>query len=128
MAFATKVKDVIDTFNKAVDAFNKWDQPPVLSGLLDDNVVLVTVDKHKPYTGKANVLAYLQQYQWPVQPTFTPTTVQVTENHGGNVAHIIGTADWQDTDGNIDGSIRYAFNFIYKNGKWWLSTMWGSSD
>jgi ketosteroid isomerase-like protein len=128
MAFATKVKDVVDTFNKAVDAFNKQDKPPVLSGLFDDKVVLVTVGQHDYYTGKANVLTYLQTYQWPVKPTFIPTTVQVSENHAGNVAHIIGTADWQDMDGDIDGTIRYAFNFVFKNGQWWLSTLWGSSD
>jgi len=121
------VKDAVDVFNAAVAAFNKWDDN-ALGKLLDDNVVLVTVDQHTPYATKQTVLDYLVRNEWPVKPKFTPTTVQVTENKLGDVAHITGTADWEDNDGDIDGQIRYAFNLIRTGSKWLISTLWGSSD
>jgi hypothetical protein len=126
---ATNVKDAIDTFNAAVVAFNNWDEKAV-GKLCDDNVVLVTVAKHTPITSKPNVEQYLKSQQWPVKPKFTPTTVQVIENQLGDSAQIVGTADWEDTDevNDIDGQIRYAFNFIRKGNKWLISTLWGSSD
>ena len=124
---ATNVHSAIDVFLKAVDAFNQRDEKK-LEALLDTNVVLVTVAQHTPYRTKQEVLDYLKKHEWPVKPSFEPTTIQVTENHSGNVAHIIGTAKWNDKDGDKDGPIRYAFNLIYKNGGWLISTLWGSSD
>jgi hypothetical protein len=125
----TSVSAVIDQFNKAIDAFNIQDKNKVLGGLFDDNVVLVTINLHKPYTGRQPVLNYLKKHQFPVNPQFNPTTVQVVENKVPNVAHIFGTATWGDDDHDKDGSIRYAFNFILDtNGIWVISTLWGSSD
>lgn len=126
------VSAITQVFDDAVTAFNNQDQSKTLSGMLDVNVALFTVNKQIGYVGIPNVMGYLNAKQFPLKSTFTPTTVQVTESQNGKVAHILGTADWKDDDGDKDGPIRYAFNFVYKtvNGKsnWLISTLWGSSD
>jgi ketosteroid isomerase-like protein len=125
--------DLDSTFKSAVDAFNARDVNTIIN-LCDDNVVLVAVKRQDHYSGKAAVRAYLQNQFDVNKPTFTPTTINTTINPNGTVGHIIGTADWTDYDPNdphgaqIDGSIRYAFNFVNRGNGWRISTLWGSAD
>ncbi len=125
--------DLDSIFKSAVDAFNARDATTIIN-LCDDNVVLVAVKLQDHYCGKQKVSDYLDQQFKVNKPTFTPTTIVTTINPTGTVGHIIGTADWSDYDPNdpagthIDGSIRYAFNFVNRGPGWRISTLWGSAD
>jgi hypothetical protein len=130
---AHHVHDVVQVFDDAVKAFNSQDKPPVLAGLLDSAVALFSVNNQTAYVGIPAVMTYLTGKQFPIKPTFNPTTVQVTESQNGKIAHIVGTAIWHDHDKDTDHPIRYAFNFLYKvdpqnKDRWLISTLWASSD
>ncbi len=125
-ALVSNIGAAVDVFDDSVAAFNAQD--PDIGRFFDDNVVLVTVKTHTAYTGKTNVVNYLKNTEWPLKPQFKPTTIQVTESKSGTIALISGTAGWKDNDPGPDGSILYAFNLILKNGKWLISTLWGSAD
>jgi ketosteroid isomerase-like protein len=125
--------DLASTFKSAVDAFNGRDLKTLMN-LCDDNVVLTEVKQQRHYCGKDAIRAYLDQRFRVNKPTFTPNTTDTTINPAGTVGHIIGTADWTDYDpedpdgARIDGTIRYAFNFVNRGDGWRISTLWGSAD
>jgi ketosteroid isomerase-like protein len=125
--------DLASTFKSAVDAFNARDLTTLMN-LCDESIVVVAVKRQDHYSGKQAVSAYFAEQFRVNKPTFTPTTSDTTINPTGTVGHIIGAADWTDYDPNdpqgahIDGTIRYAFNFVCRGNGWLISTLWGSSD
>ena len=102
--------------------------------LCDDNIVVVGVQRQDHHCGKQAVSDYFADQFRINKPTFTPTTSDTTINPTCTVGHIIGAGDWTDYDPNdpqgvhIEGTIRYAFNFVCRGNRWLISTLWGSSD
>ena len=122
--------DLSSTFKSAVDAFNARDLETLMS-LCDEGIVVVAVKRQGHYCGKSAVSAYFADQFRVNKPTFIPTTINTTINPTGTIGHIIGSADWTDYDPNdpqgehIDGTIRYAFNFVSRGNGWLISTLWG---
>jgi ketosteroid isomerase-like protein len=125
--------DLASAFKSAVDAFNARDLATLMN-LCDDNIVVVGIQQQDHHCGKQAVSAYFADQFRVNKPTFTPTTSDTTINPTGTVGHIIGAADWTDYDPNdpqgvhIDGTIRYALNFVSRGNGWLISTLWASSD
>jgi ketosteroid isomerase-like protein len=125
--------DLASAFKIAVDAFNAQDLATLMT-LCDDNVVVAEVHGQDPYCGKAAVAAFFAAQFQANKPRFTPTTTNTTINPDGTVGHIIGTADWTDRDpddpqgARLDGTIRYAFNFVSRGNGWLISTLWAAAD
>jgi ketosteroid isomerase-like protein len=125
--------DLASAFKIAVDAFNAQDLTTLMT-LCDGNVVVAAVHRQDPHCGKQAVAAFFAAQFQVNKPRFTPTSTNTTINPDCTVGHIIGAADWSDLDpddpkgARIDGTIRYAFNFVSRGNEWLISTLWGSAD
>jgi ketosteroid isomerase-like protein len=124
--------DLASMFKSAVDAFNARNLTSLMD-LCDDNVVVVRVGVRDHYCGKNEVSAYFAD-QFKIKPVFTPTTSDTKISSTGNVAHIIGDAEWTDYDPrdpqsvHVDCTVHYAFHFVNRGNGWLISSLWGASD
>ena len=133
----TPSDDVLNTFRRAVDAFNQK-QTAALSPLLDVNVELrkVHTNHARPViTGRDEVIKYLQG-AWngnpPVTMIFDPfsggqTPSVEVQGPSNTKAFVRGKACWQDHDGdNADGQLRYNFQFQKVGGAWLVTSLYGT--
>jgi len=114
-------------FAEAVDAFNaeKWQ---AVGDLLDDNVVLTTLDHPATIRGKDAVVKFLKKKIANDQPVLSPIEVNANSTTGA----VKGTAFWTDRDNNVTTHRKITYQFIFSwhdNAKqWFVLNLSGSPD
>jgi hypothetical protein len=102
------VSQVITLFNSNVGHVN-----PDMTPFLDEDVVLVSIQKQLIYTGVVAVQAFFNN-QFQDDPTFTPIPLQAPTISGDKLTGCVsGNAQWKDNHGKE--GIRYAFTFVWRS-------------
>jgi hypothetical protein len=116
----------VAAFNAASSGQQDW---TALANLLDDNVILNTLDPPTMIISKAAVIDYLQHDIAADEPRFTPLSPINVDATSGRVW---GRARWLDHDNGTttDREITYSFTFVLHNNDnaWYIVNMWGSPD
>jgi len=103
-------KTLLETFTKAVDAFNSQDFK-VLQGLLHPHAVLNRMHNRKhldSVRGRAHVIKYLTNKLKADKTQFTPIDPISVGIRTGTVS---GTGEWEDPQGAKPERINYSFIF-----------------
>ena len=107
---AVHYASLLETFTKAVDAFNNQDLK-VLGGLLHPNAVLNRIHHRKDadaLRGRADVIKYLTDKLKADKTQFTPVAPISLSIRTGAVS---GTGHWEDPQGAKPEKISYSFIF-----------------
>jgi predicted lipid-binding transport protein (Tim44 family) len=121
---AVHYESLLETFAKAVDAFNNQDFK-VLEGLLHPNAVLNRIHHRKDadtLRGRADVINYLTNKLTADKTQFTPVAPISVSIRTGAVS---GTGQWEDPQGAKPEKISYSFIFTQdiKTNEWSLLNM-----
>jgi len=103
-------ESLLETFTKAVDAFNDRNFD-VLAGLLHPNAVLNRIHNRKDadtLRGRAAVMAHLTEKLTADKTQFTPVAPISVSTRTGTVS---GTGQWEDPQGTKPEKISYSFIF-----------------
>jgi predicted lipid-binding transport protein (Tim44 family) len=103
-------ESLLETFTKAVDAFNNQDFS-VLERLLHPNAVLNRIHHRKDadtVRGRADVIKYLTDKLKADKTQFTPVAPISVSIRTGTVS---GTGQWEDPQGTKPEKISYSFIF-----------------
>ena len=126
-SLTTLDNSLLSTFTNAVNAFNAEDWPAVYA-LLDDNVVLTTVDEPKTIRGKDQVTRYLENKIATDHPALSPIEV----NADATTGVVQGKAFWDDDDNGKRTrriiTYKFVFNWHANEQRWYLLNLWGSPD
>jgi hypothetical protein len=117
-------ESLLETFTKAVDAFNHQDFK-VLEGLLHPNAVLNRIHHRKDVDtvrGRADVIKFLTDKLKAHKTQFTPVAPISVSIRTGTVS---GSGQWEDPQGAKPEKISYSFIFIQDIGtnEWSLLNM-----
>ena len=116
--------NLLDTFTKAVDAFNNQDFQ-ALQQLLHPNAVLNRIHNRKDtdsLRGRTAVMKHLTIKLKADKTQFTPFAPISVSIRTGTVS---GTGHWEDEQGKCHETIRYSFIFTHDTGtdEWFLLNM-----
>jgi predicted lipid-binding transport protein (Tim44 family) len=121
---AVRYKSLLETFTKAVDAFNSQDFK-ALEGLLHPNAVLNRIHHRgdvDAQRGRADVINYLTNKLKADKTQFTPVAPISVSIRTGTVS---GPGQWEDPQGAKPEKISYSFIFTQdiKTNEWSLLNM-----